>query len=177
MDTSGVRVGVTACCPPAARPWAGWAWNPKGPQVTPFCHQMGRRGIIWDLKPGTGTEFRPGSRRGGPGAQIPTFVSPILDPKIPKSKFSGKVSNLSATRSNGFGAQGPKGPMGAPRGPQGAQGAPWAPCWGQPLRAVYPSSQTIQCPAERVRDQAGKLGRLHKAHSGTGPAGYPPAGG
>ena len=36
-------------------------------------------------KPGSGSEFRPGSRRGGPGAQIPTFFSPILDPKMPQT--------------------------------------------------------------------------------------------
>ena len=31
---------------------AGWARNPKGPQVTPFCHQMGRYPTIWDFKTG-----------------------------------------------------------------------------------------------------------------------------
>ena len=83
------------------------------------------------LKPGSGSEFRPGSRRGGPRAQIPIFCSPILDPKMPKSRFSGRVSNLSATHSNGFGAPGaqgahggPKGPTGAPRGPLGAPRGP-----------------------------------------------------
>ena len=41
--------------PPARRPpagCAGWARNPKGPQVTPFCHQMGRHPTIWDFKTG-----------------------------------------------------------------------------------------------------------------------------
>ena len=28
---------------------AGWARNPKGSQVTPFCHQMGRHPTIWDI--------------------------------------------------------------------------------------------------------------------------------
>ena len=37
-------------CPPAR--CAGWAWNPKGPQITPFCHQMGRHPTIWDFKTG-----------------------------------------------------------------------------------------------------------------------------
>ena len=140
---------------------AGWALNPKGPQVIPFRHQMGRHPTIWDfktgiqhriparispwgsrwgpgaawgflmqdtlggskwggsgvlagpgtprdpkshlfatkwvaippfwtLRPGSGSEFRPGSRRGGPGAQIPTFFSPILDQKLPKVNFLGK---------------------------------------------------------------------------------------
>ena len=31
---------------------AGWARNPKAPKVTPFRHQMGRRGTIWDFKTG-----------------------------------------------------------------------------------------------------------------------------
>ena len=29
---------------------AGWARNPEGPQITPFCHQMGRHPAIWDFK-------------------------------------------------------------------------------------------------------------------------------
>ena len=43
---------------------------------------------------------------------------------MPKSRFSGRVLNLSATHSNGFGAPGahggPKGALGAPKGPLGA---------------------------------------------------------
>ena len=68
------------------------------------------------LKPASGTEFRPGSRSGGPGAQIPTFCSPILDPKMPKSQFSRRVSFFEPTHRNGLGALGALGPLG-PLGP------------------------------------------------------------
>ena len=61
---------------------AGWAWNPKGTQITPFCHQMGRRGtMIWDL--GTAPRGRI-SLRISPGGFHPltlNFFPPILDPK------------------------------------------------------------------------------------------------
>ena len=39
---------------------ASQARYPKGPQITPFCHQMGRRGTIWDL--GTGNLRRISAR-------------------------------------------------------------------------------------------------------------------
>ena len=97
---------------------AGWARNPKGPQITPFRHQMGRRGTIWDFK--TGIRLRIPARISpwGSRAQIPTFSS---------RQFSGRVSNLSATHGNGFGAQGPTGarpkPPEGPKGPRGPSGA------------------------------------------------------
>ena len=40
----GLEMGEFRC--------AGWARNPKGPQITPFCHQMGRHPTIWDCKTG-----------------------------------------------------------------------------------------------------------------------------
>ena len=105
--------------------------TPRDPKSHLFVTKWVAVAPFGTLKPGSGSEFRPGSRRGGPGAQIPTFFSPILDPKMPKSRFSGRVSNLSATHSNGFGAPGAQGGPRGPRGPQGApwgpQGAPWAP--------------------------------------------------
>ena len=103
-------------CPPPR--CAGWARNPKGPQITPFCHQMGRHPTIWDFK--TGIRHRIPARISPWGSRglNPNFFSLILDPKMPKSRFSGRVSNLSATHSHGFGAPG------AHRGPRGAR--PWA---------------------------------------------------
>ena len=45
--------GRPGSCPgPRAQGCAGAARNPKGPQNQPFCHQMGRRGTIWDLVTG-----------------------------------------------------------------------------------------------------------------------------
>ena len=52
---------------------------------------------------------------------------------MPKSQFSGRVSNLSATHSNGFGAQGPKWrPAKATQGAQGPKGPKWLPSRGRP---------------------------------------------
>ena len=47
---------------------AGGARNPKGPQITFFCTKWVAIPPFGTLKPGSGTEFRPRSRRGGPGA-------------------------------------------------------------------------------------------------------------
>ena len=51
-------------------------WLGPEPQGTPN-HLFATKWVaippFWTLKPGSGSEFRPGSRRGGPGAQIPTF--------------------------------------------------------------------------------------------------------
>ena len=49
-----IQFGIDAAGRPAtpAQGCAGWARNPKGPQITPFRHQMGRRGTIWDFKTG-----------------------------------------------------------------------------------------------------------------------------
>ena len=49
-----IQFGIDAAGRPAApaQGCAGWARNPKGRQITPFRHQMGRRGTIWDFKTG-----------------------------------------------------------------------------------------------------------------------------
>ena len=49
-----IQFGIDAAGRPAtqAQGCAGWARNPKGPQIAPFRHQMGRRGTIWDFKTG-----------------------------------------------------------------------------------------------------------------------------
>merc|ERR1711965_684896 len=49
-----IQFGIDAAGRPAtpAQGCAGWARNPKGPQITPFRHQMGRHGTIWDFKTG-----------------------------------------------------------------------------------------------------------------------------
>merc|ERR1712185_396440 len=50
--------------------------------------------------------------------------SPILDQKMAKSRFSGRVSIFFRDPSQW---------IWGPRGPRG----PWGPCWGVPVRAVY----------------------------------------
>ena len=109
--------------------------TPRDPKSHLFVTKWVAVAPFGTLKPGSGSEFRPGSRRGGPGAQIPTFFSPILDPKMPKSRFSGRVSNLSATHSNGFGAPGAQG------GPRG-QGLGSLKVWPGSLK-VWPGSLEV----------------------------------
>ena len=132
--------------PPAARPprCAGWARNPKGPQVTPFRHQMGRRGTILDFK--TGIRLRIPARISPWGSRgpNPNFFFAYFGAKNAQKSIFWESFEFSATHSNGFGAQGPKGPTGrpvggCPRGP-GPQGAPWGPQgapWG-PKGALGP---------------------------------------
>ena len=62
--------------PHKAQGCAGWARNPKGLQITPFCHQMGRRGTIWDL--GTAPRRRI-SLRISPGGVPPPQSQPFFD--------------------------------------------------------------------------------------------------
>ena len=75
---------------------ASRARNPKGPQITPFRHQMGRRGTIWDL--GTGI-LRRIPARFSPDRSHPlnlNFFSAIVDPPKPNIAFSGRVSKKSS---------------------------------------------------------------------------------
>ena len=99
--------------------------TPKGPQITRFCHQMGRHPTICDFKPGIRHRIPARISPWGSRGPNPNFFVAYFGPKLPKTRFSGRVSNLSATHSNGFGAQGPTGrPAKAAQGAQVAHGAP-----------------------------------------------------
>ena len=98
--------------------------GPQGtPQITPFRHQMGRSGTIWDL--GTGNPRRI-SARISPGGSLPLHVNcvfTILDICLGK-----RVSLQQKTSSTGTaGKSGVLGPMvsmfHSNSGPKGAQGA------------------------------------------------------
>ena len=119
-----IQFGIHAAGRPAtpAQGCAGWARNPKGPQITPFRHQMGRHPTIWDFK--TGIRHRIPARISPWGSRglNPNFFSPILDPKMPKSLFSGRVYKLLAPIAMDLGPQGPKGAQGAHRSPKGPLG-------------------------------------------------------
>ena len=110
-----IQFGIHAAGRPAtpARGCAGWTWNPKGPQITPFCHQMGRHPTIWDFK--TWIRHRIPARISPWGSRglNPNFLFRLFWTKMPRSLFSGWLSNLSATHSNGFEAPGAQGPRGA----------------------------------------------------------------
>ena len=122
---------------------ASWARNPKGPQITPFCHQLGRHPTVLDA---TSAEFRQISARRSLGGSRPlnlNFFFTILEPKnaqIPKFRNFLKMDTPSQ---GGFGSKnckmsifviflkmdrphhggfGPQGPQGAPRGPRGPKG-------------------------------------------------------
>ena len=105
---------------------AGWARNPKGPQVTPFCHQMGRHPTVLDIS-------------GGKIRRIPARISPWgsrgLNPNFFLTHFGPKNAQKSIFWEGfefirdpsqwiwGPGAQGgPRGPLGPPRGPRGPLG-------------------------------------------------------
>ena len=76
------------------------------------------------LKPGSGTEFRPGSRRGGvPGPESTLLFDPFWTQECQKVNFlAGFRIYVAGRLSKTFprGPRGPKGPTGAPRGPWGA---------------------------------------------------------
>ena len=106
-------------CPPPR--CAGWARNPKGPQITPFCHQMDRHPTIWDFKTGIQHRIPAWILPWGSRGLNPNFFSLILEQHMPKSTFSARVLKLLAPIAMDLGPQGPKGPTGGPR-------EPWAPC-------------------------------------------------
>ena len=53
---------------PPAQGCASWARNPKGPQITPFCHQLGRHPTVLDA---TSAGFRQISARRSLGGSRP----------------------------------------------------------------------------------------------------------
>ena len=151
---------------------AGQARNPKGPQITPFCHQMGRHPTVLDI---SGAEMR----------RIPARISPWgswgLNPHFFLTHFGPKNANKSIfwqvfefTWPVGFqrlfpGAQGaPRGP----RGPQGAQGGPKGPLGG-PWGAIFPKSE-IFCGGFPFLRRTHRNGLAHGAPGGPkGPLGGP----
>ena len=87
-----IQFGIDAAGRPAtpAQGCAGWARNPKGPQITPFCHQLGRHPTVLDA---TSAEFRRISARrslgGVPPPQSQLFFSPFRGQKMRKSQLLG----------------------------------------------------------------------------------------
>ena len=157
MDTSGFRVGATARRPP---PPAQVCWLGPEPQGTPNhtflppngspSHHLGHR----DRDPTQNSG--PDLAMGVPGPKSQLFFA-YFGPKMPKSIFSGRVSNLSATHSNGFGAPWAQGAHGAPvhgppkgpRGPRGPRGA---------RPEVAQGAQGPKGPLETPRGPWGALG-------------------
>ena len=149
ITVPGGRARHGSCTPRAWR--AGRAPNPKGPQVTPFCHQMGRHPTIWDFK--TGIWHRIPARI-SPWGFDPDFV--YFGPKSCKKYMFWQGFEFIGTHSNGFGPNGgPRVPLGGPRAPQGDPWAPgrprppgrpggpwdpWGPCCEVPLGADYTGS-------------------------------------
>ena len=107
-----IQFGIHAASRPAtpALRFAGWAGNPKGSQITPFCHQMGRHPTIWDTRTGIRRRIPAQISLWGSQDLNPSFFSPILDSKDAKMQISCRVSNLCGTHRDRFGA--PWGPRG-----------------------------------------------------------------
>ena len=67
---------------------ASWARNPKGPQNTPFCHQVGRHPTIFDIWTGILRRILARISPGGvPPPQSQLFFDPFWTPKMGKCKF------------------------------------------------------------------------------------------
>ena len=81
---------------------AGWARNPNRPQDIPFCHQMDRRGTIWD--PGTVPRGRI-SLRISPGGSHPLnlIFFTILEPKNAQIPNFGIFLKMDTPSQGGFG--------------------------------------------------------------------------
>ena len=162
--------------------------TPRDPKSHLFVTKWVAVAPFGTLKPGSGSEFRPGSRRGGPGAQIPTFLFAYFGSKNAQKSIFWEAFEFIGTHGNGFGAKGspgdplgaprdplgalkglkgprgPLGPRGAPRGPVGPHGAPWVPTGplGAPQGPVGPHG----APWGPI----GPLGPLGPAASKSGPA-------
>ena len=122
---------------------AGWARNSKGPQITPFCHQMGRHPTILDFRTGIRHRILARILPWGSWGLNPNFLFAYSGPQHAQKSIFWQGFEIIGTHSNGFGAPGgtrgahrvpfqrpPKGPRG-PRGAiscaaKGAQGAPAA---------------------------------------------------
>ena len=112
---------------------AGWAQNPKGPQNQPFCHQMGRRGTIWDL---VTASRRRKTARFSLGGFHPLNLSFFLTHFGPNNGGMPIFVNFSKLRRTTTGAHGrPWAPhrrhmgrqWGAHGTPMGTHERPWAP--------------------------------------------------
>ena len=127
---------ATFCLGPGFQRCAGWARNPKGPQIGPFCHQMGRHPTILDI-------------RGGVRCRIPARISldrshplnlnfflTIFWTKNQKKWFSGrKKTPLRGTLQLPWRAWSqirPIGAQGAHVAPWGGNSAPYGAPWGPP---------------------------------------------
>ena len=134
--------------PHKAQGCAGWARNPKGPKITPFCHQLGRHPTVLDA---TSAEFRQISARRSLGGSRPlnlNFFFHHFGAKNAQIQFFGKTLKMDTPSQGRFGSknthiqffvfflkmdtpsQGGFGRIWAPRGPRGPkgpQGAPWGP--------------------------------------------------
>ena len=103
---------------------AGWTRNPKGPQITPFCHQLGRHPTVLDA---TSAGFRQISARRSLGGSRPLNLN-FLFHHFGAQKWQNvnfwEVLKMDCPNHGGFGV--PWGPRG-PWGPWGPHGGPWGP--------------------------------------------------
>ena len=85
---------------------------------------MGRHPTIWDFKVEIRHRIPARISPWGSRGLNPNFLSFILDPKMPKSIFSGRVLKLLAPQQWIWGPRGPKGAPRGPRGPKEPKGPP-----------------------------------------------------
>ena len=156
IDLTWTFQSTLQICPPPR--CAGWARNPKGPQITPFCHQMGRHPTIWDFK--TGIRHRIPARISPWGSRgpNPNFFRVFWTPKCPKIYFLGGFRIYPRPIAMDLGPQGPKGPTGGPwGGPRGPLGAPRGPL-GPPGPPGGPARPPARPPGGPLGGSKGSLG-------------------
>ena len=99
---------------------ASAARNPKGSQITPFCHQMGRRATVWTLH--TARRHRISARislGGSHPLNLNFFYTHFGPQKWENANFWDFFEIAPHNKGANWGPMGPHGPHGAPWGPKG----------------------------------------------------------
>ena len=125
---------------------AGWARNPKGPQITFFVTKWVAVASFGTWGPRPGAEFRCESRQGRPTLSISTFFSPFWSQKCQHVIFCDFFENGHPHRGRiwaDLDPRGPRGPQGGPVGPLGPRGplGPQIHCYGSRINSK-PSQKT-----------------------------------
>ena len=108
---------------------ASWARNPKGPQITPFCHQLGRHPTVLHIRGGVRCRI---SARISPDRSHPLNLDFFLDhlwtTNCQNRDFGKKKTPLRGISQQSLATWiGKTPPWGGPGGPWGGPGGPGAP--------------------------------------------------
>ena len=151
--------------PQGAQGCAGWARNPKGSQITPFCHQLGRHPTVLDA---TSAGFRQILARRSLGGSRPlnlNFFPPFWSQKMSKCQFVYFFENGHPPARADLGPHGAQGAHGqAPNSCFALAGLPVVPClglvWPGPVLPALPWSGPATTTAAAKPPPAAEGGRL-----------------